>query len=135
MGIIVRQGNSFMAMIAELTSYLDEYADEIDGTPFENVSYDTTHISGTVQLEEDGRLILSVPHEKGWTVVLDGEDTEPELFGGTLISFDLEAGEHTIEMHYVPHGQNAGVAISIVSVAAFIVVSCFRKKKKIVEEA
>ena len=29
MGIIVRQGNSFMAMIAELTSYLDEYADEI----------------------------------------------------------------------------------------------------------
>ena len=27
MGIIVRQGNSFMAMIAELTSYLDEYAD------------------------------------------------------------------------------------------------------------
>ena len=40
MGIIVRQGNSFMAMIAELTSYLDEYADEIDGTPFENVSYD-----------------------------------------------------------------------------------------------
>ena len=40
MGIIVRQGNSLMAMIAELTSYLDEYADEIDGTPFENVSYD-----------------------------------------------------------------------------------------------
>lgn len=32
--------NTFMAMIAELTSYLDEYADEIDGTPFENVSYD-----------------------------------------------------------------------------------------------
>ena len=40
MGIIVRQGNSFMTMIAELTSYLDKYADDIDGTPFENVSYD-----------------------------------------------------------------------------------------------
>ena len=37
-GIIVRQGNSFMAMIV-VPSYLDEYADEIDA-PFENVSYD-----------------------------------------------------------------------------------------------
>lgn len=117
------------------TDVLEQAIGILGENHLENVSYDTTHISGTVQLEEDGRLILSVPHEKGWTVVLDGEDTEPELFGGTLISFDLEAGEHTIEMHYVPHGQNAGVAISIVSVAAFIVVSCFRKKKKIVEEA
>ena len=40
LGIVVRHGGSFIAMLAELTSYLNEYADKIDGTPFENVSYD-----------------------------------------------------------------------------------------------
>ena len=36
----------------------------------ENVQMDSTHISGTLSLEEAGRLILSVPYEKG----LDGAD-------------------------------------------------------------
>ena len=31
----------------------------------ENVAMDSTHISGTLSLEEAGRLILSVPYEEG----------------------------------------------------------------------
>lgn len=58
---------------------------------------DSTHISGTLNLDEAGRLILSVPYEKGWIVWIDGEKTEPETFGDALMAFDLEAGEHTIK--------------------------------------
>ncbi len=87
-----------------------------------NVTYDSTHINGEVTLAEGGRLILSVPYEKGWTVLVNGAKTEPELFGGTLMAFDLEAGHHTIEMSYVPYGRNLGIAVSVVSVAVFVMI-------------
>ena len=88
----------------------------------ENVQMDSTHISGTLSLSEAGRLILSVPYEKGWTVWVDGEKTEPGTFGDALMAFDLEAGEHTIKMHYVPDGWNIGVLVSAASV--LILVGC-----------
>ena len=43
--------------------------------------------------------------DRGWTVQIDGENAEPEQFGNALMAFDLEAGEHTIQMHYVPEGR------------------------------
>ena len=82
----------------------------------ENVQMDSTHISGSLNLTEAGRLILSVPYEKGWTVQIDGEKVEPEQFGDALMAFDLEAGEHTIQMHYVPEGRNVGILVSVGSV-------------------
>lgn len=85
-----------------------------------NVCYDSTHISGEITLAEGGRLILSVPYEKGWTVTVDEQETEASLFGGTLMALDLAAGHHTIEMYYVPYGQNLGIVVSVVSIAVFV---------------
>ena len=112
------------------TEVLDQVIAALSEESLENVTYDSTHINGTIDLEEDGRLILSVPYEKGWTVILDGEETEPQLFGGTLMALDLTAGAHTIEMHYVPHGQNAGIALSFVSIAAFVAVIWYGRSGK-----
>ena len=64
----------------------------------EQVSYDSRQVTGRISLSKAGRLILSVPYERGWSVMIDGEKTEPRQFGGALMAFDLEAGEHEIEM-------------------------------------
>lgn len=85
-----------------------------------NVEFDSTHVSGDIQMSQAGRLILSIPYESGWTVLVDGEEAEPALFGGTLMAFDLEAGYHTLEMSYVPEGKYAGILISVFSFAVFI---------------
>ena len=103
----------------------------------ENVAMDSTHISGTLSLEEAGRLILSVPYEEGWTVQIDGENAEPEQFGDALMAFDLEAGEHTIQMHYVPEGRNIGILVSAGSVLILLgyvlYQRCDRKRKDCAE--
>jgi hypothetical protein len=103
----------------------------------ENVAMDSTHISGTLSLKEAGRLILSVPYEEGWTVQIDGENAEPEQFGDALMAFDLEAGEHTIQMHYVPEGRNIGILVSAGSVLILLgyvlCQRCDRKRKDCAE--
>ena len=101
----------------------------LSGAHLTNVSFDSTNVSGEINMEEAGRLILSVPYESGWTILLDGEEVMPELFGQTLIAFDLEAGYHTLEMHYVPEGKLAGMIVSLCSIILLICLTLYRSKK------
>lgn len=95
----------------------------------ENVSYDSTHIEGRIKMEEEGRLILSVPYEKGWKISINGNKVDPSLFGDTLMAFDLEPGDYELSMRYVPHGKWAGIAVSIVSIGAFAALMIRRRRQ------
>lgn len=94
----------------------------------DQVEYDSTHLTGRLTLEEPGRLILSVPYEKGWKVLINGEETTPALFGGTFMAFDLQPGEYELRMHYVPYGKNAGILVSVVSVLCFGLILWLRRR-------
>lgn len=88
-----------------------------------DVVFDTTHIAGNVSLQKNSRLILSVPYEKGWTVLMDGKKTEAALFGGALMAFDLEEGNHSISLSYTPYGRTAGILVSLFCVVVFTAVT------------
>lgn len=109
---------------------LREALDVLSAQHLEDVKYDSTHLSGRLSLREEGRLILSVPCEKGWEVVLNGEPVEPEVFGGTFMAFDLQPGEYELSMHYVPYGKYAGIIVSVVSVIIFAVICLVRRKRE-----
>ncbi|MCM1325136.1 MAG: YfhO family protein [Bacteroidales bacterium] len=93
----------------------------------ENVTYDSTHIEGEISLSEPGRLILSVPYEKGWSILVNGEERTPELFGESLMAFDLQPGEYTIKMHYVPYGQWAGIWVSMAATVVFVAIAVLKR--------
>lgn len=100
----------------------------------ENVVYNSTHLTGQITMEEAGRLILSIPYEDGWYITVNGEETESASFGGSLIAFDLEPGEYTIEMEYTPEGQYAGIAVSVVSLGVFLLLMLSKRKQKGINE-
>ena len=59
--------------------YLDDWPDRLQlGLP------------GSFVSSSAGRLILTVPYEDGWTVLVNGQEMEGTLFGGALMAFDLE---------------------------------------------
>ena len=90
-------------------------------------SWESDHISGRITMEGPGRLILSVPYEDGWTILVNGEETEGVLFGGCLGAFDLEPGEYEISLSYRPAGTVAGIAVSMVSILTFAVIEFLRR--------
>lgn len=96
----------------------------------EKVTYDDRHIAGSLHLESAGRLILSVPYEAGWTVLINGEEVEPETFGECLMAFDLEEGDYDVSMSYVPQGKIAGTVISLLSVVVLGVVIALERKRR-----
>lgn len=108
---------------------LDEVLNKLSKQYLTQVEYDSTHVSGKLSLQEAGRLILSIPYEDGWNVLLNGEKTEPALFGGVLMAFDLEPGEYVLIMSYVPKGKYAGIGVSAVSIVIFAGLLFFGKKR------
>lgn len=97
----------------------------------ENVVWESDFLAGEITMGQAGRLILSVPYEAGWRVLVNGKEMEGALFGGCLMAFDLEPGEYRFEMKYVPEGSRAGIAVSAVSIAAFAIVSAIRRRKRL----
>ena len=74
-------------------------------------------------------MILSVPYEDGWTVWMNGEKVEGELFGGCLMAFDLEPGTYDISMKYRAKGANAGILVSLAGIALFAVILFADRRK------
>lgn len=108
---------------------LTEALEMLGSRHLEEVSYDDTHVSGSLELAEAGRLILSIPYEKGWGVLVNGEKTEPALVGGCLMALDLEPGSYRIELTYEPYGFRQGILLSVVSILLFAGIMLWRRRK------
>jgi len=95
--------------------------------------YTDTSISGHINVEEAGRLILSIPNENGWTLLVDGKEVLPEDFKEAFISVHLEEGEHTISLSYMTPGVEVGALISIfcIVVAVTILIIGGKRGKKV----
>ncbi|MBQ2155803.1 MAG: YfhO family protein, partial [Clostridiales bacterium] len=58
--------------------------------------YDTTSLSGHIDVKEDGLLFLSIPYAEGWSAVVDGENAEITPIQDALMGIRLKAGSHDI---------------------------------------
>ena len=93
----------------------------------ELAEFSDAHFKGGVSAAKDGVLCLTVPYDKGWTVLLDGKELSEDdysLIGGVLYGLPVEQGEHEVEFTYHLYGAGAGIAVSCVSIimlAAFLI--------------
>lgn len=78
----------------------------------------SSHITGKYTAAKNGMLVFSIPDEKGWEVKIDGKKVSHERVLYVLMGVETEAGEHTIDMKYVPEGLLFGCIISAI---AFII--------------
>lgn len=108
---------------------LAQVIDVLQEQPFVVDSHSDTHAEGHITVTKPGSLILSIPYESGWSLSVDGVPTEPALFADTMISIPLDTGEHTISLRYYPAGLNAGIAVSLLSLAVFLGI-LFRERKR-----
>lgn len=111
-------------------SALAEFIDILSAQTMTVDSYDDTHINGHITVTNPGQLVLSVPYEPGWTLLVDGKEASIDLFEDTFISVYLPEGEHTISLSFFPEGFIPGVVISLLCLAIYIAIELYNKPKK-----
>lgn len=99
-------------------------------------------ITGTVTAQEDGALFFSLPYDKGWQVLVDGQPVETfpinnnretewdeetgesvEIGGddGALLGAPITAGTHQVEIVFHPPGLTVGLLVSGLSLLLLLV--------------
>lgn len=96
----------------------------------ENVDISANRITGDISLDKDKLLCLSIPYSQGWTLYVDGKETELLQTNVMYMGVPLTAGEHQIELRYTTPYLKVGLLLSGVGVAAFIVFLLVLKYKK-----
>ena len=98
---------------------LDTLSDE----QLQVTSYDTTSLSGHIDVIEDGLLFLTIPYAEGWSAEVDGEPCEIVSVQDAFMGLMLEKGSHDITITYAPAGVRAGILVSAVSVFAIALIN------------
>ena len=91
-----------------------------------NINSESTddHIFGTMTTANADQCILTtIPYDEGWKVYVDGEQVEVYKSLDALLTFDVtSAGDHNIELKYMPDVYKTGIVISIAGIIAFIAI-------------
>ena len=93
----------------------------------EMTSFSDTKITGTIDVKKEGRLIFSIANDAGWKLYVDGEQTDPEVFGEAFISTYLTEGTHTIELRYRTPGFMVGAGISFACILIVILTAWIKR--------
>lgn len=88
--------------------------------------FDETSLTGHIDVSSAGQLVLSVAYDPGWTLYVDGVETEMDLFEDTFISTYLSEGSHTITLKYFTVGLIPGMIVSVLCILLFAEL-CFYK--------
>lgn len=78
-------------------------------------SYDTRHMSLTIEADGDGYIFLSVPYSTSWHATVDGETAEIMDTNG-LMALPVSDGTHVVALTYSNASRMAGVIVTIVSI-------------------
>ena len=103
---------------------------ELSDEMLDVTEYSSTKVIGDITAKEDGMCVISVPYEKGWTLKVDGEKKQIQLLEECMIAVPLEAGEHHIELKFVPNGLLCGVVLTICGILIFAGM-CIIKRRNI----
>lgn len=93
----------------------------------EMTSFSDTKITGTIDVKKEGRLIFAVANDAGWKLYVDGEQTDPDVFGEAFISTYLTEGTHTVELRYMTPGFMVGAGISFACILIVVLVAWIKR--------
>ena len=85
-----------------------------------------------MEAERAGLLFLSIPYDKGWTILVDGKEAEPYKIFDTFLSVHVSSGFHEISLQYMPEGLKTGAMITAASIFTLLALAgifAMREKK------
>ncbi len=83
-----------------------------------------------IQKETDGDVIITLPYENGYEILVDGHSTSYSEYRDALIRLTLKEGKHNIRIRYRAPGVRIGLIITLFSAFFCVSVVCFRSIKR-----
>ncbi len=109
----------------------EEGISEIRNNQLKLESYSDTSIRGTVESSYDGVMVMSIPYDRGWNVIVDGKRVEAFAVDESLLSFEVPEGSHDIRLTFFTDKLAEGIGITALSASMMIFLVLRRRKDHI----
>lgn len=83
------------------------------------IKIDRNKLKITVNNDHKTHFLTTIPYEEGWNILVDNKKVVYENYGG-FISFNLDSGNHLIELSFYPKGLKLGIMISLIAIFSSI---------------
>jgi uncharacterized membrane protein YfhO len=112
--------------------FIDQLSDAVAGQDVQIRTIKDGYVSAQVTTKEDKLLLTTIPYEKGWTLRVDGKETDITAYQNALIGIPLTPGTHTVTLSFTPPGLWAGIIINGAAILFFAaaVVITIRKRSR-----
>lgn len=87
-------------------------------------------ITGKISLPSDGYFTTTIPYDEGFTLYVDGMETEKLMTDRTFVGCKLSAGEHEIKMVYEPPFFRTARILSSLGVLLFFALLLWQRRQK-----
>lgn len=92
-------------------------------------TFKDTYIKASVNNENNMTIYTSIPYDEELKVYIDGKKVNTFMIADALLGFDIESGEHIIEIKYKNNLMFIGSIISISTLIVIIIIQLKRKCK------
>ena len=105
-----------------------------------NFSYDSLHIkdedvhndeiTGTINPKKAEYFVLNIPYDKGFSIYVNGKQTNYEKVNQAFIGFSISKGEKEIRISYHAPGKKEGTIFSIFGIISLLCLLLFEDQKR-----
>lgn len=97
----------------------------------ENISYYDNQLHGSINVDSQSFMVLTLPYDEGWKIQVNGQDVKKYQVNGGFMGIPLSAGDNQIDMYFVPEGFKSGVIMTGVGtlLLGVLVFISYRHKK------
>lgn len=98
-----------------------------------NINHYGNYLTGNCSIDDSSFLVLSLPYDAGWNVLVNGTQVKTYDVNGGFIGFGISQGESQIEMYFTPVGFKQGAILSILGFLAYVLLISYEllRAKKI----
>lgn len=133
LNLIFNKGNY---KISNIKFYYMDYS-EIDNVRnnFTEVNINRNNTKGdniyaSVEALDNGYFVTTIPYEKGFSIKVDGKETEYEKVNTAFVGFKIEKGKHNIEIEYSAPYKKVGLISSVIGIILMILIAFKDKRNK-----
>lgn len=111
-------------VIAQPVCILDECIEKLQKDTLEQIEISDNQISGVITVDDTKALCFSIPYSSGWSVYIDGQESELLQSNVMYMGVVLTEGTHRVELRYETPYLRMGFAITLAGFLVFFVITC-----------
>lgn len=122
---------------SDFTNYILVDDDNIDISNYTNLAYSRLNVEekcnnyfkANIELKEDNIVLIPIPNNSGWNIVVNGEYVEPISVNGGFIGLQLKAGYNEIVMNFMSPYFKQGCFMTVIGTVGLAIYVIQDKKK------